>query len=289
MRRAHGPGGLGLLGGVQLPLALRRHGGSLRAARSRGRRGGREARDWHVANLDGELEEGRFGEMTAAEWVRLRDGHGDDERVWARDCLSTLDLAAGSVASPAAARTLRAEAPAATPGTLAVRAASVQAPAAMREPPGADPLVDFSAPRASPSAVTGSAPGGPRQPLRVDGLLFDDAIFDFMPAPERGGEVSQDLFCVCERDLSHLWTKLGRGEGIVMADVAGLVSPWALADDEVVVPVDMRGQDWDTEDVQDLAARIGLRKHRARLFCRQGPAGTSLTRTASSWGTASRQ
>jgi len=67
---------------------------------------------------------------------------------------------------------------------------------------------------------------------------------------------SQDIFYVCKRVLNTLQEKLKKGEDISKDDVTELTSPGKLADDEMMVPVDMRGVEEEFEDVDQMMEKL---------------------------------
>merc|ERR1712000_744691 len=75
------------------------------------------------------------------------------------------------------------------------------------------------------------------------------------------GEVadSQDIFYVCKRTLELRFPKLKKSEDITKEDVTDLTSPAQLADEEIMVPVDMRGVNEEFEDVDQMIEKLGLK------------------------------
>merc|ERR1712000_366526 len=73
------------------------------------------------------------------------------------------------------------------------------------------------------------------------------------------GEVadSQDIFHVCKRTLESMQEKLKKSEDITKVDVTDLTSPAQLADEEIMVPVDMRGVNEEFEDVDQMIEKLG--------------------------------
>merc|ERR1712000_154745 len=81
-----------------------------------------------------------------------------------------------------------------------------------------------------------------------------------------GGEVadSQDIFHVCKRTLESMQEKLKKSEDITKEDVTDLTSPAQLADEEIMVPVDMRGV--NEEFIEKLLSRMLRPKGTAEAF-----------------------
>merc|ERR1712048_250685 len=75
---------------------------------------------------------------------------------------------------------------------------------------------------------------------------------------EADGDIadSQDIFYVCKRILESLQEKLKKGEDITKEDVTDLTSPGQLADEEIMVPVDMRGVEEEFEDVDQMMEKL---------------------------------
>ncbi|CAE8593452.1 unnamed protein product [Polarella glacialis] len=68
---------------------------------------------------------------------------------------------------------------------------------------------------------------------------------------------SQDIFYVCKKTLDTVKEKLKKGEEISQEIVNELTFPEELADDEMMVPVDMRGVGEDFEDVEQMVEKLG--------------------------------
>merc|ERR1719436_1863488 len=79
--------------------------------------------------------------------------------------------------------------------------------------------------------------------------------------PEAGEEEdiadSQDIFYVCKKTLEALKAKLKANEEINQEIVNELTFPEHLADEEVMVPVDMRGVGEDFDDVEQMVEKLG--------------------------------
>eukprot|EP00928_Gymnodinium_smaydae_P100789 TRINITY_DN9976_c0_g1_i1.p1 TRINITY_DN9976_c0_g1~~TRINITY_DN9976_c0_g1_i1.p1 ORF type:complete len:162 (+),score=79.65 TRINITY_DN9976_c0_g1_i1:157-642(+) len=66
-----------------------------------------------------------------------------------------------------------------------------------------------------------------------------------------------DIFYVCKKTLEDVRAKLKKGEEISKDLVEELSFPEKLADDEMMVPVDMRGTGGDFEDVEEMIEKLG--------------------------------
>jgi len=79
--------------------------------------------------------------------------------------------------------------------------------------------------------------------------------------PEAGEEEdiadSQDIFYVCKKTLEALKAKLKANEEITQEIVNELTFPEKLNDDEIMVPVDMRGVGEDFDDVEQMVEKLG--------------------------------
>eukprot|EP00437_Effrenium_voratum_P007806 CAMPEP_0181429734 /NCGR_PEP_ID=MMETSP1110-20121109/17352_1 /TAXON_ID=174948 /ORGANISM="Symbiodinium sp., Strain CCMP421" /LENGTH=180 /DNA_ID=CAMNT_0023553011 /DNA_START=66 /DNA_END=606 /DNA_ORIENTATION=+ len=73
-------------------------------------------------------------------------------------------------------------------------------------------------------------------------------------APE---EEAQDIFYVCEKALKTVKEKLEKGEDITEDLVNELTLPDKVADEEMMVPVDMRGVGEDYDDVEQMLEKLG--------------------------------
>eukprot|EP00933_Yihiella_yeosuensis_P052003 TRINITY_DN4998_c0_g1_i1.p2 TRINITY_DN4998_c0_g1~~TRINITY_DN4998_c0_g1_i1.p2 ORF type:complete len:170 (+),score=91.62 TRINITY_DN4998_c0_g1_i1:66-575(+) len=85
-----------------------------------------------------------------------------------------------------------------------------------------------------------------------------------MAAEEAGAEEAvlgenQDIFYVCKKTLDAVKDKLKKGEEITQATVSDLTFPEELADDEMMVPVDMRGVGEDFDDVEQMVDKLGVK------------------------------
>eukprot|EP00428_Durinskia_dybowskii_P062963 CAMPEP_0170381530 /NCGR_PEP_ID=MMETSP0117_2-20130122/14460_1 /TAXON_ID=400756 /ORGANISM="Durinskia baltica, Strain CSIRO CS-38" /LENGTH=203 /DNA_ID=CAMNT_0010637111 /DNA_START=77 /DNA_END=686 /DNA_ORIENTATION=- len=67
----------------------------------------------------------------------------------------------------------------------------------------------------------------------------------------------QDIFYVCKKTLMSLKDKLKKGEEITDEAVNELTFPEKLADEEVMIPVDMRGVGEEFEDVEEMVKKLG--------------------------------
>merc|ERR1719321_2632227 len=68
---------------------------------------------------------------------------------------------------------------------------------------------------------------------------------------------SQDIFYVCKKTLEALKEKLKKGEELTQETVNELTFPESLADDELMVPVDMRGAGEEFDDVEQMISKLG--------------------------------
>jgi hypothetical protein len=68
---------------------------------------------------------------------------------------------------------------------------------------------------------------------------------------------SQDIFYVCKKTLESLKEKLKKKEDISKEVVNELTFPEKLADEEIMVPVDMRGVGEDFDDVEQMVEKLG--------------------------------
>eukprot|EP00401_Gymnodinium_catenatum_P069751 CAMPEP_0117552258 /NCGR_PEP_ID=MMETSP0784-20121206/49613_1 /TAXON_ID=39447 /ORGANISM="" /LENGTH=155 /DNA_ID=CAMNT_0005349321 /DNA_START=39 /DNA_END=506 /DNA_ORIENTATION=- len=68
---------------------------------------------------------------------------------------------------------------------------------------------------------------------------------------------SQDIFYVCKKAMDTIQEKLKKGEEIKRDTVEELTFPENLADEEIMVPVDMRGVGTDFEDVEQMMEKLG--------------------------------
>merc|ERR1719321_2561835 len=68
---------------------------------------------------------------------------------------------------------------------------------------------------------------------------------------------SQDIFYVCKKTLEALKEKLKKGEELTQETVNELTFPENLADDELMVPVDMRGAGEEFDDVEQMISKLG--------------------------------
>merc|ERR1719254_83690 len=69
----------------------------------------------------------------------------------------------------------------------------------------------------------------------------------------------QDIFYVCKKALEAGKDKVKKGEEVSQALVYELTHPEQLADDELMVPVDMRGVGEQYDDVDHMVEKLGLK------------------------------
>merc|ERR1740121_3626995 len=67
----------------------------------------------------------------------------------------------------------------------------------------------------------------------------------------------QDIFYVCQKALVSLKQKLKEGEEVFHELVNELTYPEKLADEEIMVPVDMRGVAEEFDDVESIVEKLG--------------------------------
>mmetsp|Transcript_63526 Transcript_63526/g.161207 ORF Transcript_63526/g.161207 Transcript_63526/m.161207 type:complete len:174 (-) Transcript_63526:42-563(-) len=67
----------------------------------------------------------------------------------------------------------------------------------------------------------------------------------------------QDIFYICQKSLEILKEKLKKAEDITQELVNELTFPANLPDEELMVPVDMRGVGEDFDDVEQMVERLG--------------------------------
>merc|ERR1719343_454559 len=67
----------------------------------------------------------------------------------------------------------------------------------------------------------------------------------------------QDIFYVCQKSLQTLQEKLKKAEDITQELVNELTFPEKLPDEEMMVPVDMRGVGEDFDDVEQMVEKLG--------------------------------
>eukprot|EP00747_Dinoflagellata_sp_TGD_P163459 gnl/TRDRNA2_/TRDRNA2_182148_c0_seq1.p1 gnl/TRDRNA2_/TRDRNA2_182148_c0~~gnl/TRDRNA2_/TRDRNA2_182148_c0_seq1.p1 ORF type:complete len:178 (+),score=86.63 gnl/TRDRNA2_/TRDRNA2_182148_c0_seq1:112-645(+) len=70
-------------------------------------------------------------------------------------------------------------------------------------------------------------------------------------------EEPQDIFYVCKKTLESIKEKLKKGEELTQETVNELTFPENLADDELMVPVDMRGAGEEFDDVEQMISKLG--------------------------------
>merc|ERR1712045_1027483 len=69
--------------------------------------------------------------------------------------------------------------------------------------------------------------------------------------------MGQDIFYVCKKTLEALQQKVKEGGDITQDMVNKLAFPENIADDEIMVPVDMRGVEQDFDDVEQMVEKLG--------------------------------
>eukprot|EP00747_Dinoflagellata_sp_TGD_P164621 gnl/TRDRNA2_/TRDRNA2_184803_c0_seq1.p1 gnl/TRDRNA2_/TRDRNA2_184803_c0~~gnl/TRDRNA2_/TRDRNA2_184803_c0_seq1.p1 ORF type:complete len:178 (-),score=90.50 gnl/TRDRNA2_/TRDRNA2_184803_c0_seq1:158-691(-) len=74
---------------------------------------------------------------------------------------------------------------------------------------------------------------------------------------EENFEDQQDIFYVCKKTLESVKEKLKKGEDVTQETVNELTFPEGLADDELMVPVDMRGAGEEFDDVEQMISKLG--------------------------------
>jgi len=67
----------------------------------------------------------------------------------------------------------------------------------------------------------------------------------------------QDIFYVCQKALDTLKEKLKKEEEVSQDLVNELTFPEKLADEEIMVPVDMRGVGQEFDDVESMVEKLG--------------------------------
>merc|ERR1712039_932068 len=67
----------------------------------------------------------------------------------------------------------------------------------------------------------------------------------------------QDIFYVCKKTLESLQEKLKKAEEVTQDMVNKLAFPENIADEEIMVPVDMRGVEEDFDDVEQMVEKLG--------------------------------
>eukprot|EP00929_Paragymnodinium_shiwhaense_P043061 TRINITY_DN2218_c0_g1_i3.p2 TRINITY_DN2218_c0_g1~~TRINITY_DN2218_c0_g1_i3.p2 ORF type:complete len:158 (-),score=78.00 TRINITY_DN2218_c0_g1_i3:418-891(-) len=67
----------------------------------------------------------------------------------------------------------------------------------------------------------------------------------------------EDIFYVCKKALEGIEEKLKKGEEITQDAVTELTFPENLKDDEIMVPVDMRGVGEEFDDVEQMVEKLG--------------------------------
>lgn len=68
---------------------------------------------------------------------------------------------------------------------------------------------------------------------------------------------TSDIFYVCKKALDDVKAKLKDNKEVVMDDVNVLAFPDKLADDELMVPVDMQGIEEEYDDVEQMLEKLG--------------------------------
>merc|ERR1712161_186151 len=85
------------------------------------------------------------------------------------------------------------------------------------------------------------------------GIMPDDAA----DQEEEEAIDCQDIFYVCKKTLESLQEKLKKSEEITQDMVNKLAFPENIADEEIMVPVDMRGVEQDFDDVEQMVEKLG--------------------------------
>merc|ERR1711920_999205 len=80
-------------------------------------------------------------------------------------------------------------------------------------------------------------------------------------AADAGAEVMEgaDIFYVCKKALQTCKDKVSKGEEVTQELVNELTFPENLPDDEIMVPVDMRGVGTDFDDVEQMMEKLGAK------------------------------
>merc|ERR1712014_494521 len=80
-------------------------------------------------------------------------------------------------------------------------------------------------------------------------------------AADAGAEVMEgaDIFYVCKKALQTCKDKVSKGEEVTQELVNELTFPENLPDDEMMVPVDMRGVGTDFDDVEQMMEKLGAK------------------------------
>merc|ERR1712060_947479 len=80
-------------------------------------------------------------------------------------------------------------------------------------------------------------------------------------AADAGAEAMEgaDIFYVCKKALQTCKDKVSKGEEVTQELVNELTFPENLADDEIMVPVDMRGVGTDFDDVEQMMEKLGAK------------------------------
>merc|ERR1712014_405013 len=80
-------------------------------------------------------------------------------------------------------------------------------------------------------------------------------------AADAGAEVMEgaDIFYVCKKALQTCKDKVSKGEEVTQELVNELTFPENLPDDEMIVPVDMRGVGTDFDDVEQMMEKLGAK------------------------------
>merc|ERR1712039_36767 len=85
------------------------------------------------------------------------------------------------------------------------------------------------------------------------GIMPDDAA----DQEEEEAVDCQDIFYVCKKTLESLQEKLKKAEEVTQDMVNKLAFPENIADEEIMVPVDMRGVEEDFDDVEQMVEKLG--------------------------------
>ena len=82
-----------------------------------------------------------------------------------------------------------------------------------------------------------------------------EAMADEVPVEE--GVDGQDIFYIAEEALKTIKKKVADKETVTAEDVNALTFPENLANDAMMVPVDMRGVGQDFDDVEQMIDKLG--------------------------------
>merc|ERR1719272_2159021 len=68
---------------------------------------------------------------------------------------------------------------------------------------------------------------------------------------------SQDIFYISQKTLESVKEKLKENKEVTQEDVNMLTFPDSLGDEDIMVPVDMRGVGEEFEDVEQMVSKLG--------------------------------